>query len=234
MGRNNLKNWLPALMIGALTGCADDSAPDPNPQIEALFWEPRSVCLPVSDISDTLFVTNFEDSPLQWMPTHVPAGSINLDDDVTIQPETTVGILWTWAPGGTGIVTDSLVVETDDPASPRVVIPFRRESSGYVDDDPPPAPVPAQPDEGATFQVGDSLDIAWSRVSDCSGIARYELQIAGNPQFTGGLFSENTPFSGARVEVETGDEGPGYWRVRARDNVGLASAWSPVRSWTVE
>lgn len=223
------------LLLALLPGCGDDDGgPDPLPDPVGLFWEPRSFCLPVADTGDTLFVTNLDDAPLQWQPERVPAGSTNLNHDVTIQPGTTVGIIWTWAPGGTGVVTDSLVVETDDPAAPRVVIPFRREAAGYLDDDPPPAPVPGLPEDGATFAVGDTIEVMWTRVSDCSGIARYELEIARNPQFTGQVFRPYSSFSGARVEVEPGDEGAGFWRVRARDNVGYPSPWSEIRSWTIE
>jgi hypothetical protein len=228
---------LPLLMLAALTGCGgDDGGPDPLPEDPDLFWQPRSFCLPVADTGDTLFVTNFDDAPLQWLPERVPAGSTNLHLDVTIEPGTTVGIVWTWAPGGTGVVTDTLVVETNDPAAPRVVIPFRREAAGYLDDDPPPAPVPGQPEDGATFQVGNEIDLAWTRVSDCSGIARYEFQIATDRQFSGPslVLSGNTSFPGVQLEVEPGDQGEAFWRVRARDNVGYPSAWSEIRSWTVE
>lgn len=228
---------LPLLLLAAFPGCGDDGEPDPLPEDIGFFWQPRSFCLPVADTGDTLFVTNFDDAPLQWQPERVPAGSTNLNLDVTIQPGTTVGIVWTWIPGGTGVVTDTLVVETNDPSAPRVVIPFRREAAGYLDDDAPPAPVLGLPEDGATFAVGDTIEVMWTRVSDCSGIARYEFRVALTPQFSGAdqVFFADTPHTGVGIEVEEDDRGKqAFWRVRARDNAGYPSPWSEIRSWTID
>ena len=48
--------------------------------------------------------------------------------------------------------------------------------------------------------IGNEIDLAWTRVSDCSGIARYEFQIATDGQFSGSslVFSGNTSFPGVQ------------------------------------
>jgi hypothetical protein len=235
------KRWFPFAVCGLalLAACGSDKVtpPEETPQLQLPFWEPRSFCLPSTATSDTLFITNFDDEPFIWQPTHAPSGSsTNLNQTFAIDSATTVAILWTWNPPGSGTVTDSLVVLTANPDVPRIVIPFRRVAAGYVDIEPPAAPILAVPADGDTFHVGNEIQVLWSRVSDCSGISRYDFQLALDPQF-----QQIVPLdpvgvnTGAEITVEPDDEGhPAYWRVRARDKAGLNGPWSEVRSWTVE
>jgi len=224
-----------ALAVLALSGCGGDKTiPKVDPQ-GTLFIEPTSFCLPSDVTQDTLFLQNISDLPVTWTARSVPAGSTNLDREFTVEPGTVVALVWTWTPPGSLPAADSLVAETTDLAHRRVVIPFRKERADYLDIDPPTAPTLALPLDAAVFHPGDSFGIQWSRVSDCSGIAYYQFHLSDSPSFTTLLLSQSIAATAAVIEVDPGDAdlGTAYWRVRARDNAGLTSSWSAVRSWTI-
>jgi hypothetical protein len=222
------------VLVSALGSCSsDDVRPPVDVPERAIFWEPAGFCFPHSDTSDTLFVSNNGSVARTWTPTHAPDGATNLDEPVTIPAGQTVAILFSWTPDDTGNVIDSLVVATSDPVVPGLVIPFRRVSDGYVDTEPPPAPSLVLPLDDDTLRVGTSELLEWTRVSDCSGIRRYQVQIAADPQFQTVLLSAFIGLTVAQIDIESGDEGVAYWRVRAQDEADLVSAWSNVRSWVV-
>jgi hypothetical protein len=223
------------LLLGlAFGGCSGDDVRPPIVLPErSLFWEPASFCLPHSDTNDTLFVSNFGEDAQTWTPSHSPSGATNLDATVTIPAGQTVAILFSWTPPDTGTVSDSLVVHTSDPVVPHVSIPFRRVSAGYVDTEIPPTPALILPVDEDTLRVGTSEVLEWTRVSDCSGIKRYQIQIAADAGFQTVLLSAFVGLTVAQIDIEAGDEGEAWWRVRAEDNAALRSLWSEPRSWIV-
>jgi hypothetical protein len=88
------------------------------------------------------------------------------------------------------------------------------------------------------MRVGGSAEaripVAWSRLEDCSGIARYILEIALDPGFTQVVFRADTlTTAGTEVIAEDGDQGTAYWRVSAVDSAGLTGLPSTPRSWIV-
>ncbi len=96
-----------------------------------------------------------------------------------------------------------------------------------VDNQPPPVPSPQQPANGADLACTTSVTLAWSAVSDPSGIAGYyvklERQVSkGNWQSAGGW----GPLGNTQVDVPV-DCGIIYrWMVRAEDGAGNISDWS--------
>ena len=221
-------------LLGLVLGsCSSDEVRPPVIPERSLFWEPASFCLPQSDTNDTLFVSNFGDVARTWTPTHAPAGATNLGTQVTVPAGQTLAILFSWTPPDTGTVSDSLVVHTSDPAVQHVSIPFRRVSAGYVDTEIPPTPKLVLPLDGDTLRVNTSELLEWTRVSDCSGIKRYQVQIGADAQFQTVLLSEFVVSTVAQIDIEPGDEGEAWWRVRAEDNASLRSLWSEPRSWIV-
>jgi hypothetical protein len=237
-----------ALYLVLSFGCGGDNPTEPPPPPEperpiSLFHEPQAFCLPFSSTSDTLFLSNLGDSTLAWRPVRVPAGSVNLDRELEVESQTTVGVIWEWAGTGSYPRRDTLIAETDDPALPRVVIPFRRVGIDYVDEEPPPAPVLFAPEDGATFTAPldpseeDSLTLRWSRVCDCTGIQSYTVFVASDPELTQFL---TRPLRGlkrwqtsAKVYFKREDRGTAYWGIQVQDKAGHRTT-SESRSWVIE
>jgi hypothetical protein len=171
-----------------------------------------------------------------WRPAHVPAGATALGRDFDVDRVSVFAVVWVWPFSGGLPQVDSLVVETSDPGARRIVVPFRRESSGYVDVDPPAAPVLGLPRDGTVFRVGQSFPVLWTRISDCSGIRSYDLQIAADRDFREILLDARRGISTGTIIIEPGDEGQAFWRVRARDGSAgaLVGPWSQPRSWMVQ
>src|SRR5262249_36633926 len=107
------------------------------------------------------------------------------------------------------------------------------------------APTLLGPADGATFPFSSTtvanVTLAWSTVTDPSGVRAYELQVNPNPNFT--LNSDNANGSLDRGSLTTTQytinspgtlNAPGvyYWRVRTLDGVNNFSPWSAARSFT--
>lgn len=105
-----------------------------------------------------------------------------------------------------------------------------------IETEPPPVPQPNAPeaDIRLTFFGGATTTFEWSAVQDPSGVS-YIFELSRTADFASPLISK----SGLRETSytlgpkETLDFGDFYWRVRAIDNAGNQSAWSPTRSLKV-
>ena len=94
----------------------------------------------------------------------------------------------------------------------------------------PPAPSPVSPADGST--VGEPFIIAWTAVSDPSGIAGYNWQISSSSAFTSVLLQSST--NGALQDTVSGlANGTYFWRVQAVNGAFVQGAWSQPSSFTV-
>lgn len=245
MTRAHVACWL-VLGAALAAGCGGkDTSPPAVPRAPGgAAYEPTSFCFTGAQTAeDTLTVYNLGAEILVWTPVSVPAGSAGLDAVLNLDPETGRALPWTWNPSGAYPIRDSLVVETNDPLRPRVVIRVRRDDpSGSPDVTPPDAPLLFEPADGDTFTLAPAagggneatIPVAWSELDDCSGIARYRLEIATSPTFGASrVFVADTTATAVVVVAEDGDAGTAYWRVTAMDNQGLQGLPSQVRSWVV-
>ncbi|MBI9050436.1 MAG: hypothetical protein JEZ00_13525 [Anaerolineaceae bacterium] len=96
-----------------------------------------------------------------------------------------------------------------------------------VDNQGPPAPIPAVPANGLELGCRSTQTLAWQPVSDPSGIDGYYVKVelvsgTGDWQSAGGY----GPISGKQVDISV-DCGIKYrWMVRAQDGAGNFSDWS--------
>ena len=94
----------------------------------------------------------------------------------------------------------------------------------------PPAPSPVSPADGST--VGVPFIIAWTAVSDPSGIAGYNWQVSSSSAFTSVLLQSST--NGALQDTVSGlANGTYFWRVQAVSGAFVQGAWSQPSSFTV-
>ncbi|NNF05287.1 MAG: hypothetical protein HKN21_00870 [Candidatus Eisenbacteria bacterium] len=221
-----------------LVSCGDENTSMPptmgfeNPG--GLFFDPQRFCHQET-VSDTLFVYNLGDTTLVWTPTHFPVGSTGLDREIEVAPNTIAAVLWS----RTSTVSDSLVVESNDPERPRVVAYFDAASdvgSGNV----PLAPLPGYPANGISFSRSvDEFDIGWSGETVCEGTLTYRFQVALEPQFQVPVLSVVLNQPRAVIEIEPSDRGSeAYWRVRGELQLPgggrLSGPWSPLRRWVLQ
>lgn len=208
----------------------------------ALFYEPPSACVTGTETDGTLSLYNRSTESLIVQPIRNVVGADALNQRRVLDPQSTVDVAWTWAPGGPPPEADTLIALTNDPRIPRIVFPLHREADGSPDITAPDAPLLAAPADGAVFTlaynpqtmaVEAEISVVWSIVDDCSGIDHYRFQIASDPGFTSLLFATDTVDTITLVVAEDGDQGTAYWRVLAVDGQGLTSVASAVRSWTV-
>jgi hypothetical protein len=88
----------------------------------------------------------------------------------------------------------------------------------------PPVPNPTGPPDGQ--EVPFLPAFAWDSVA---GAARYQFQLAADPNFNSPLFNISTRNTRATPE-KTVPNGTYYWRVASIDSSGSVSNWSPVMS----
>src|SRR5688500_7587819 len=88
----------------------------------------------------------------------------------------------------------------------------------------PPVPDPIGPPDGQ--EVPFLSAFAWNGVA---GAARYQFQLAADPNFNSPLFNISTRNTRATPE-KTVPNGTYYWRVASIDSGGSVSNWSPVMS----
>jgi hypothetical protein len=95
----------------------------------------------------------------------------------------------------------------------------------------PAAPAPIAPGAGAS--VASPVGLSWSAVSDPSGIAGYNWEVATSSTFATKVAQDST--SGTVTQATVGGLAPGtyFWRVQAASNAFVQGAWSAVRSFTV-
>jgi PKD repeat protein len=208
-----------------------------------LFHEPPSACMGGAENGGTLTLFNRSTKPLIIQPVRLVAGADALNQRRVLDPETYVDVAWTWSPGGPYPAADTLIALTNDPQTPRLAFPLRREDpAGFTDVTAPDAPLLAFPADGAVFALAYNpatmadeaeIPVGWSVVDDCSGIDHYRFQIAADPGFTSVLFGADLAGADTTVVAEDGDQGTAYWRVLAVDGKGLTSVPSAVRSWTI-
>jgi hypothetical protein len=217
----------------ALSSCGGEKTVVPVPEASVLH-EPPAFCLGGSDSSRTLTVYNQGPGALDWNPVSVPEGAEGLIA-VTVDPDGSLDLSWTWAPPGPYPVLDTLVVSTNDPDNRMIRIPLRRDNpAGVPDLNPPAAPFLFTPENGAEFAVGDSTILTWSRLDDCSGIRHYRLEISTTADFRNVVCcGETIPDAGAKLFFDPGDEGTAYWRIYGVDGANLRGLPSDPRTWTV-
>jgi len=95
----------------------------------------------------------------------------------------------------------------------------------------PPAPAPLAPADGASVQV--PLTIAWSTVTDPSGILGYNWQISASSNFSPIVRQDSTNSDITQSTVSGLANGTYHWRVQAANGAFEQGAWSQPRSFTV-
>jgi len=107
------------------------------------------------------------------------------------------------------------------------------QSSFRVDITRPPTPTPLEPADGAAT-TDNSPTFRWAALVDNSMPVTYGLQVDNDNDFS----SPEVDASGLRDNAYTPTVGLPYenysWRVRAFDNAGNISEWSPVRKLFIE
>jgi hypothetical protein len=101
-----------------------------------------------------------------------------------------------------------------------------------VDNTLPSVPALVSPGDGATTSSNPTLD--WSDVTDASGV-KYQVQVDDNSGFSSPLLDASS-LTASQYIFAAGENLPAgtyYWRVRAVDGAGNASAWSGVWSFVV-
>ena len=95
-----------------------------------------------------------------------------------------------------------------------------------VDLNPPPAPPTISPQQNQSVAGGD-IRFVWQAVSDVgpAGVDYYEVQASLSAGFAILLGTDQFTQTQGTLFLPTSDQ-PYYWRVRAVDNGGNASAWS--------
>ncbi|MGE5322093.1 MAG: hypothetical protein ACM3SW_04495 [Actinomycetota bacterium] len=94
----------------------------------------------------------------------------------------------------------------------------------------PPTPSPLSPASGAS--VTAPLTIAWSSVTDPSGIIAYNWQVSASSNFSS--IAVNNSTMGATQDTVSGlANGTYFWRVQSVNGNFVQSAWSAARSFTV-
>jgi hypothetical protein len=98
---------------------------------------------------------------------------------------------------------------------------------GEGDNNPPDAPEPVGPPNGETGVEHDPGFFAWERVSDNSGIYRYEIEVSQTsaPTYTFSDYASEEEYS-----MGLNNDKWHAWRVRAQDNAGNWGNWSSA--WT--
>ena len=102
------------------------------------------------------------------------------------------------------------------------------------DTTPPPVPSPNSPSSGQELSCRSSQSLAWTPVSDGSGIAGYyvklEIQVKkGEWQSAGGY----GPVTGKQVTANVQCGGIYRWMVRAQDKAGNFSDWSAPATFSI-
>jgi len=109
-----------------------------------------------------------------------------------------------------------------------------------VEGDVPPTPNLLLPKEGSFSQ--QPANFAWESVSDSSGVT-YELQVSDDPKF-GKLLLDKKDLDGPEYWLTEAEKlklsshgnvffrNVFYWRVRAKDSLGIGGDWSSV--WTYD
>ena len=233
---------LAAVCFLSFNGCSPGASEPPSPSVpggpEGLFADPQAFCFGASQTTDSLTVYNFGKNTLKWMTVHTPAGLSGLPSSFEIESSTGQFFVLDWV--ADDAVEDSIVAETrpvdqaDSIASYRLVIPIARVSGDYIDIHPPVPPEWLTPEAESTYAEGDTIALWWSRSSDCSGIANYQVQVSSDPGFTQILCCDKKQKeTTADIIIDPGDSGRAYCRVLARDVKGLTTV-SETITWVVE
>src|ERR1044071_2324037 len=95
---------------------------------------------------------------------------------------------------------------------------------------PPPAPSPVSPADGAS--VSEPFTIAWTAVSDPTGIIAYNWQVSSSSAFTS-LLLQNSTNGATQASVSGLNDGTYFWSVQAVNGAFEQGAFSQPRSFTV-
>ncbi len=93
----------------------------------------------------------------------------------------------------------------------------------------PPVPTLLSPADGAVIS-GTSCPLDWSTVTGSTGIL-YGLQVDNNADFSSPMV--NKTLSASYYRLSSMPDGVFYWRVKAVDEAGSASAWTAGRSFNM-
>jgi len=105
---------------------------------------------------------------------------------------------------------------------------------------PPPVPALLEPQNGVEIRCTQGepapVTLRWSPVSDCSGIARYDVELVRREGYD--YFPITSTLQVEGIQSQTAIDGAcGYsydWRVRAVDRAGNAGGWSERRIFLLE
>ena len=115
------------------------------------------------------------------------------------------------------------------PVSPLAPSPVRTAAPPTVAA-APPAPALVTPADSA--QVLEPVPIAWSAVTDPTGILAYNWQVSASPTFA--VLAQIGSTNGALADTVSGlPNGTWFWRAQAVNNAFVQGAWSTPRGFTV-
>jgi RecA/RadA recombinase len=105
---------------------------------------------------------------------------------------------------------------------------------------PPPVPALLEPQNGVEIRCTQGepapVTLRWSPVSDCSGIARYDVEMVRREKYYYSPITSTLQVEGTHAQMAI-DGACGYsydWRVRAVDRAGNAGVWSERRIFLLE
>jgi hypothetical protein len=208
---------------------------------ESAFGEKRRVVINISTAPANAAILNTQRPTLTWA---LVPGATNYNIEIATDSSFTA-----FAPGYSGLVVGNVsshAVPTNLDYGTyfwRVTpvgfgtLPMSLSRSFTLSPAAPVAPILALPLTGKTF-YDEAPELSWNAVNNPAaglGISlTYEVQVDNTATFTIPLEFEATGVSGTSVPILAGlTDGLYYWRVRAKNNLNVAGAWSAARTFRV-
>ncbi len=110
---------------------------------------------------------------------------------------------------------------------------YSAETDFTIDTTAGAAPVPQSPVGGVNVGAVEFVDFVWSAAADPNGILNYDLQVSASALFDTVLFQLTVEEPHVRAAVRSFGTGNLFWRIRARDTLGNATAFSAAQAFTV-
>ncbi len=105
-------------------------------------------------------------------------------------------------------------------------------STGFTDTGEDTTPPIRPTGSGYTVVNGDSVFLDWNNCTDASGIAKYVVEFTQITDFLFDVYSQESEFS--HITLTDLAYGTWRWQVKAVDNAGNASSWSPLNEFDIE